>query len=318
MFFAILAGVVSAAFWGILYIFPLLLPEYSSFQTGIGRCCVTGLFSILLVFYFRDEIRKLKRSDWMVALRLALIGCLINFMAQLYCSDFSGASIAGLSTGIIPVILTLYSNERDRKLGRWSVPLKPLIAPTLLIFFGFVLCNYSEFVTNPMSSSPLKFMIGVALGLLHSIIWTWYPIANADWIKANPQVNVLAWTSLIFALLFPFSIVLYLFGLSGILSGFEYSLLGPTPWRFIAVMLVGGIVSSWGAMTLWNYMCKRVPTSLAGQMMVLETLFAMLFGHVLQKRFPTWDLIAGTVLLVIGVSTILHLFQKYSARKKAL
>ena len=35
MFFAILAGVVSAAFWGILYIFPLLLPEYSSFQTGI-------------------------------------------------------------------------------------------------------------------------------------------------------------------------------------------------------------------------------------------------------------------------------------------
>ena len=141
MFFAILAGVVSAAFWGILYIFPLLLPEYSSFQTGIGRCCVTGLFSILLVFYFRDEIRKLKRSDWMVALRLALIGCLLNFMAQLYCSDFSGASIAGLSTGIIPVILTLYSNERDRKLGRWSVPLKPLIAPTLLIFFGFVLCN---------------------------------------------------------------------------------------------------------------------------------------------------------------------------------
>ena len=107
MFFAILAGVVSAAFWGILYIFPLLLPEYSSFQTGIGRCCVTGLFSILLVFYFRDEIRKLKRSDWMVALRLALIGCLLNFMAQLYCSDFSGASIAGLSTGIIPVILTL-------------------------------------------------------------------------------------------------------------------------------------------------------------------------------------------------------------------
>jgi len=29
-------------------------------------------------------------------------------------------------------------------------------------------------------------------------------------------------------------------------------------------------------------------------------------------------LIAGTVLLVIGVSTILHLFQKYSAKKKAL
>ena len=52
--------------------------------------------------------------------------------------------------------------------------------------------------------------------------------------------------------------------------------------------------------------------------MVLETLFAMLFGHVLQERFPTWDSIAGTVLLVIGVSTILHLFQKYSAKKKVL
>lgn len=307
---ALCAGLVSAALWGILYIFPLLLPEYGSFQSGVMRCCVTGLFSIGLLVPLWKQVRQLKLADWVLAGKLAVIGCLINFLAQVYCSEFSGSSVAGMSTGIIPVIVTILSNERDRRLGRWSLSLKKLVTPLVIIFVGFVMCNYSEFVTNPMQSSPTKFFIGLLLGLTHTAIWTWYPVVNAEWIQRHPKIGAVTWTATIFSLLFPFAGVTYLAGLFGLVPGVEITFLGPAPIRFILVMLVSGIASSWGGMMLWNYMCKHVPTSLAGQMMVFETMFAILFAHILQQRFPALDLVVGTILLTLGVCIMFELFRR--------
>jgi len=50
---------------------------------------------------------------------------------------------------------------------------------------------------------------------------------------------------------------------------------GPTPARFVALMLAIGLLASWLGTLCWNEASQRLPTTLAGQLIVFETLAAL-------------------------------------------
>jgi drug/metabolite transporter (DMT)-like permease len=52
---------------------------------------------------------------------------------------------------------------------------------------------------------------------------------------------------------------------------------------------------------LWNRMSRMLPLTMVGQMILFETLFALLYGFLWEQRLPTaWE-VAAMLLVVAGV-----------------
>ena len=59
----------------------------------------------------------------------------------------------------------------------------------------------------------------------------------------------------------------------------------------------------------WNAMSQRLPTALAGQMIVFETIFAVIFAHIWRGEWPTLTMVAGLSLLLAGVLVSMAVFR---------
>ena len=77
--------------------------------------------------------------------------------------------------------------------------------------------------------------------------------------------------------------------------------LGPRPEFFIALMVTIALLSSWVGTLCWNEASQRLPTSLAGQLIVFETLAALSYAFILRGEWPAPLTLAGIVLLIVGV-----------------
>ena len=69
------------------------------------------------------------------------------------------------------------------------------------------------------------------------------------------------------------------------------------------------VVSSWLGYLAWNLCSRRLPVSLTGQMVVFETLFALLYGFIYSQRIPDLQETAAILLLLGGVLVTVHYHQ---------
>jgi drug/metabolite transporter (DMT)-like permease len=131
-------------------------------------------------------------------------------------------------------------------------------------------------------------------------MWTWYPVVNARHLREHPHVDPAAWVTAQGLATLPLALAGYaIFGAVG-KDGFDFPL-GPRPAVFVGLMLLVGITASWLANVLWNMASKRLPTSLAGQLIVFETLFALLYAFSLRQEWPGGAVAAGIAFLLFGV-----------------
>lgn len=77
--------------------------------------------------------------------------------------------------------------------------------------------------------------------------------------------------------------------------------LGPTPLRFLGLMIFIGLLASWMGTRFWNAASQRLPTNLAGQLILFETLSALAYALLLRGQSPTPATLGGATLLVAGV-----------------
>lgn len=314
MLSGVLYGLAACALWGLPYLCPVLLPQYDSLYIAIARAFIMGLVSVVLIALFFDKFKAIGKSDWIFAVKLTLIGNLIQCWFLMMSVQYAGVSVAGICFGAVPVLVALISNERSRRKGRPFVRMKKLIMPLACIVVGFVMVNMTElqeFMANNGASS-VQFFFGLGCGIISTIMWTWYPIRNADWLLEHPQVSATVWTCVQCVILCPISAILY-----WIVFQFDDSmpaLLGPTPLKYIVVMFIAGAVCSWFAMSLWNKCSARLPTALVGQLLVFETIFSVTYGHIYKLQWPTLSLLVGFVLLLAGISIALKIFNQVAAK----
>ena len=76
---------------------------------------------------------------------------------------------------------------------------------------------------------------------------------------------------------------------------------GPTPMAFVGLMLAIGLFASWLGTLCWNEASQRLPTRIAGQLIVFETLAALAYAFMLRGRAPEAATLLGVALLVAGV-----------------
>jgi drug/metabolite transporter (DMT)-like permease len=298
--FALAAGLL----WGLVFIGPLLLPDYPPALLSFGRYLAFGIVALPIAWAGRQPLRSLTRADWIEAAKLVLVGNLLYYLFLASAIQRAGAPLVAMIIGTLPVVIAIASNLRDAKRdGR--VPWLRLAPSLTLIAAGIACIHHIEFTRVQMApdGDPRRYAMGAALALGGVACWTWYPLRNADWMRAHADRDPRTWATAQGIATLPLALAGYVgFLVVGRLSeGAWPAPLGAKPWAFAGMMFAMGLLASWVGTLCWNEASKRLPTTVAGQLIVFETLAALGYALVLRGTVPPVLTAVGAGLLVAGV-----------------
>lgn len=290
--------------WGLVFVAPLMLPEYPAALQSFGRYLAFGLLCLPLAWWDRAALHRLRPADWWHALKLALVGNLLYYLLLASSIQRTGGPLSTVIIGTLPVVIAVVANRRDAaRDGR--LPWRRLWPALALIATGIALVNHTEL--QAVLADPARDVGGYALGALLAVgavaCWTWYPLHNADWLRAHPQRSPRASSTAQGLATLPLAALGFaaFWGWSTV-HGSAFPLpFGPRPAVFVGLMVAIGLLASWLGTLCWNAASQRLPTALAGQLIVFETLAALLYAYLWRGQWPAWPSLAGIVALVAGV-----------------
>jgi drug/metabolite transporter (DMT)-like permease len=103
--------------WGMVFVAPLMLPDYPASVLTAGRYLAFGLLSIALARLDWHALQTLKRQDWIEAVKLSLIGNLLYYGLLAAAIQTSGAPVPTMLIGTLPVVIAVCSNLGDRSVA---------------------------------------------------------------------------------------------------------------------------------------------------------------------------------------------------------
>lgn len=298
--YALAAGLM----WGLVFVGPLLLPEYPAALQSVARYLAFGLIALPLAWLDRNRLRQLRRADWIEALKLAAIGNLLYYLCLASAIQRAGGPVPTMIIGTLPVVIAVCANLRNaRRDGK--LPWKRLAPSLALIAFGIGCVNQVELqaLRQDADADLSRYAVGALLALVAVACWTWYPLRNADWLRAHPDRSPSTWATAQGLATLPLALAGYgllWIGMAATGNGFDMPL-GPNPERFLGLMIAIGLFASWLGTLCWNEASQRLPTALAGQLIVFETVAALAYAFILRGTMPQPLTMVGIACLIVGV-----------------
>lgn len=288
----IACGVGAGALWGLVFLAPQLAREFTPLQLTIGRYLGYGLIAAaLMVPRWRTLAARLERRDWWSLAWLALAGNTLYYLLLSSAVQTGGIAMTSLVIGFLPVAVTMVGS-RDRG----AVPLRRLL-PSLVLCAAGAVCIGWQATALPVSGSNGHVLLGLlcAIGALAS--WTVYAIGNTRCLARLPQVSSHDWNLLTGLVTGAHSLLLIPVALV-----FGWGSHGLEAWvRFGTVSVGVAALASIAGNALWNRMSRLLPLTLVGQMILFETLFALLYGWLWEQRWPTPLEMAALCFVVLSV-----------------
>ncbi len=203
--YALLAGLM----WGLIFVGPLLVPEYPAMLQSMGRYLALGLIALPLAWLGRARLRQLSRHDWWTALGLTMMGNLIYYVCPASAIQRTGAPVSTMIIGTLPVVLPVFANllysQRDGKL-----PWRRLFPALICIAVGLICVNVAELRQGLPNFSPWRYGSGIALALGSVVCWARYALRNARWLRENPHQPPMMWATAQALVTLPVSLAGYL------------------------------------------------------------------------------------------------------------
>ena len=172
--YALLAGLM----WGLIFVGPLLVPEYPAVLQSMGRYLALGLIALPLAWLGLARLRQLTGKDWWTALGLTMMGNLIYYVCLASAIQRTGAPVSTMIIGTLPVVLPVFANllysQRDGKL-----PWRRLFPALVCIALGLACVNIAELHQGLPDFSPWRYGSGIALALISVVCWAWYALRPA-------------------------------------------------------------------------------------------------------------------------------------------
>ncbi|MGV4276240.1 DMT family transporter [Citrobacter farmeri] len=296
--YALLAGLM----WGLIFVGPLIVPEYPAVLQSMGRYLALGLIALPLAWLGRVRLRQLSPKDWLTALALTMMGNLIYYVCLASAIQRTGAPVSTMIIGTLPVVIPVFANllysHRDGRLS-WR-----RLAPALvLIGIGLLCVNTAELNQGLPDFSGWRYGSGIALALVSVVCWAWYALRNARWLRENPDKHPMMWATAQALVTLPVSLLGYLAAclwLHGKMPDFALPF-GPRPAVFVGLMVAIAVLCSWVGALCWNIASQRLPTVILGPLIVFETLAGLLYTFILRQALPPALTLSGIALLVVGV-----------------
>ena len=311
MFIGVLFALSAGLVWGLVFVAPLLLPEYSALLLSFARYLAFGVVALPLAWLDRRNLAGFEAADWLEALKLSTVGNVLYYLCLAAAIQRAGGPLPTMIIGTLPVVIAISSNLRDAKRdGR--LPWLKLLPSLALIAAGIACVNQVE-LAHLRAQADLdvsRYASGALLALGAVACWTWYPLRNADWLRTHAQRSPRSRATAQGLATLPLALagyaVLWLWsatlGTQPWGHGADFVMpLGPQPLRYVGLMLAIGLLASWLGTLCWNEASQRLPTTLAGQLIVFETLSALAYAFMLRGKWPQPLTLLGIALLVAGV-----------------
>lgn len=294
-------GVGAGLCWGVIFLGPKLTPSLSGAQFAVLRFLCYGLISALLLApRWRQACATLRREDWVSLFWLSLIGNLLYYSLVGSGVQLAGVATTSLIVGLIPVLVAL-AGRKDAN----AVSMIRLAPSLCCATAGAVLISLHALQSGNQSEHPAQIIWGLLCAVGALISWSWFAVSNARRLSVMTGVSANDWALL-----------------AGVMTGAQslvlaVPLLGPAlnthdSHTWLEFLLVAGGVALLASViggALWNQASRLLPLALSGQVLVIETLAALLLGFVWEGRWPESVEWMAMVLLVIGVVWCLRCHQ---------
>lgn len=285
MLTGIMAGLAAGALWGLVFVAPRMVSSFAGIDLTAGRFMVYGIVATGVLAVSWRRARKPTWSQAWAALWLSVLGFTGYYWVLVLAIRDAGTEMPALIVGTIPLWVMLLGKPHSL---RW----RTLVPGLALTAAGLALMSQA-----PAAAPGAHYARGLALSVLAMACWTAFALLNAAWLRRHPEVGATDWANWLGVAT----------GLGGL--GLALGLGTPLPqlmaqpgWPLFAVIALAiGFGSSWLATILWNMASQRLPASLCGQLIVSETLFALLYSFLWDARWPTSAQWAATALFTAGI-----------------
>ena len=218
-------------------------------------------------------------------------------MLLAYAIRLAGGAAASLILGLVPVVVSFVGVRQGG-----AVRLSQLILPMLFCCAGVALIGYEALRGESSDLSPAMRLLGIgcAFGTLAS--WSAYAIFNSRYLTRLAQVSSHDWSLLTGVVTGALALVL------GVVVFTLESPGGAAPhggkdWLHFWTVSAGvAVFASIIGNRFWNQASRLLPLTLMGQMIVFETLFALLYSFIWEQRLPTPIEVLAIVCLVVGIA----------------
>lgn len=307
----VLAGLAAGALWGLVFVLPAWLPTWPPLDLAVGRMgAYAGVSFGALVFAQLHQLRVRHRQRtgadpdhtgdpperlWpnlrqaLAAFFLSLLGFWGYYALLVFSLRDAGPEVPTLIIGTIPLWVMVLGKPGHL---RW----RTLLPGLLLTAAGLGLMTDAVQGAQGLGQAP-AFWRGVALATVAMVSWTAFSLLNAAWLQRSPQVSATAWTNWLGLATGVGALCLWA------AAGSPLREIASRPELFTYLWLCGltGFGAAWVATIFWNQASRLLSASLCGQLIVSETLFALLYSFALEGRWPSLAQGLAALLFTLGI-----------------
>jgi drug/metabolite transporter (DMT)-like permease len=281
-------GAVAGAFWGLVFLAPALARGFTPLQLSAGRYLAYGLIAVALIApSWRRLLRTLTPAEWRALGWLSFWGNILYFLLLARAVQSGGIAMTSLIVGLLPVTVTIVGS-RDQG----AVPFARLF-PSLMLSTAGLACT----AWHSLRSSGAGSLVGLLCAAGALVSWTVYAVQNSRWLARIDHVSSHEWSLLTGVVTGAQSLLLaapaFLFA-PGTHAANEWS-------AFAGIVAAVAICASILGNAFWNRASRLLPLTMTGQMILFETLFALLYAFLWERRWPAPAEAAAIALLVAGV-----------------
>jgi len=300
----IIAGVVAGACWGFVFLAPELLHGFTPFQLAIGRYLAYGVLALALIAPRLAALcAQVGRREWAALLGLSLTGNLLYYVLLGSAVQLGGVAMPSLVVGFLPVAVTLIGSRRH------GAALLRRLWPALALASAGIACVGWQALIMDAGEAGRQPVIGFICALGALAAWSAYALWNQRWLERLPAMSAHDWNLLTGLATGALALLLVWPAFSTVHeAGHDTG-----GWLWFAAVTTGlGLVASIIGNACWNHASRVLPLTMVGQMILFETLFALLYGFLWDLRWPT--LLEWLAMALVAASVPLSL----SAHRKPM
>lgn len=282
----ILAGIATGMLWGIVFIVPQALPDFTPLELSLGRYFFFGLASCFTLKRTWGHFKSFSFRDKWQVFWLSAAGFWLYTILLFWAVNEAGGILATLVIGLLPITIPLVAKKT------WRIG-AVFAGGLALLFAGLLVLQGAPLLQGAAPTLTWKGLIPLLSCL---VLWTWFGIKNTDFVQKYPAAKV-SLTNLMgissFIILAVIGVVMV--DMKALLNHENFPM-------FVFWSAVIGAGSSWAANILWNICSSHCPASISGPLVVAETSFGVIYCFMFEKRLPAAHEAVALMLFGLGVA----------------